>query len=243
MSLFPLARFRSHLWPKGPMARKGRGGTTQARSLRPQRTQASPLEVWSIPDKSGISHVPRMGCSHGDRGNLHFCDIPVMSLFRSFDPRRERRKGPETSPSEAVFLGFHPPGRVDPRKGPFPKRSSFLFGSLPGEGKRRKVGRSPEPVLLEEVREPLPSVRVDPRSHPFAMIRSPKGSCHGSWVEPWKGWMSSLESVPGDGFKEGYPSSAGPIRLVALVFPNAEAMGNLCSVRIPLRGSFPKAFP
>jgi hypothetical protein len=75
------------------------------------------------------------------------------------------------------------------------------------------------------------------------MIWSPRGSFHGSWVEPWKGWISFPEPVPGDGFGEEFPSSAGPFRLVALVFPYAEALGNLCSVKTPFRGSFPKAFP
>jgi len=49
--------------------------------------------------------------------------------------------------------------------------------------------------------------------------------------------------VPEDGNKKEDLSSAGPIRLMALVFPYAEALGNLCPVMIPLRGSFPKALP
>ncbi|MGA1820306.1 MAG: hypothetical protein ACMUHU_04775, partial [Thermoplasmatota archaeon] len=38
------------------------------------------------------------------------------------------------------------------------------------------------------------------------------------------------------------PDSAGPVRMTALVFPFAEAMGNLYSVRSLFRDLFPKAF-
>jgi hypothetical protein len=55
--------------------------------------------------------------------------------------------------------------------------------------------------------------------------------------------ISFPEIIPKDENRRRVLSSAGPIRMAALVFPYAEALGNLCSVKIPLRGSFLKAFP
>ena len=65
---------------------------------------------------------------------------------------------------------------------------------------------------------------VDPRSHPITLEVLPKEIDRGSWVEPW-----SLESFL-DPFPEGigsmrFPDSAGPVRMTALVFPFAEALG------------------
>jgi hypothetical protein len=139
------------------------------------------------------------GVPTGTGGTSTFA-IPVISSFPSLEPRREQGKGSKTSPTELHLPGFHPPRRLDPGNGSVPKRPSFLFGSLPGEGKRRKVQRPPEPEHPRKVREPFLSDRVDPRSHPFAMAGSPKGYCHGSRVEPWKEWESFPEPVPRDGF-------------------------------------------
>jgi len=80
---------------------------------------------------------------------------------------------------------------------------------------------------------------VDPRSHPITLEVLPKEIDQGSWVEPW-----SLESFP-DPFPEGkgpmrVPDSAGPIHMTALVFPFAEAWGNLYSVRVPFQEPFPQ---
>lgn len=55
--------------------------------------------------------------------------------------------------------------------------------------------------------------------------------------------IPALETIPKDGDRRRVLSSAGPIRMAALVFPFAEATRNLCSVKTPLRRSFLKAFP
>ena len=83
----------------------------------------------------------------------------------------------------------------------------------------------------------------DPRSHPFALMIFPKEFLQGSWVEPWRFDILSRSFPRRDGIFLGYQFSAGPIRFAVLVFPFAEAMGNLYSVKTFLRRSFPKAFP
>jgi len=168
------------------MARKGRGGNAQARYLRLHGIQASPLEVWLVSDRSDTSHVPHSGCSHGDRRNLHLCG--------------RSRSCPISFPS-------CPEGQGGSVQGHFRRNSSFLVsilrrGWIPGKdpsgkvffpirvpsgGRKAKEGQKTFGALVSVIGpKTFPEARVDPRSHPFAMLFFPKEGHRGSWVEPWK---------------------------------------------------------
>jgi hypothetical protein len=121
-------------------------------------------------------------------------------------------------------------------------RMILLFESLPGKGNEGRWIVLRNPPIQQNVRGRFAHGWVDPRSHPIALRAFPKEYRLGSWVEPWRFDVRSGSSPRRVRILLGHRTSAGPCRLAILVFPFAEAMGNLDSVRTFLRRSFPKAF-
>lgn len=203
----------------------------------------SPLEVFGGSEQARILHDPQAGCSHGDRGNDVLRFFPRRSLCSFLCIPGDTQGGAFGFPCRWVSSALFPPRR----KGPIGRslRSGWSTYSNPFRGRETKAGRSSEGALSiqQNVRGRFAHGRVDPRSHPFALRVFPKEYRRGSWVEPWRFGYRSRSHSRGTGFLPGFRASMGPGRLAILVFPFAEAMGNLCSFKTFLRRSFPKAFP
>lgn len=208
----------------------------QARSMRLTWIQAAP---WRFPGFSGRTRAldPRPGYSSGDRRNNR------QGLSRTpssrFIPGDEGDRGESAGTIFSRGPGSEETGYL---KRIFPGRSRSLSESLPGEGKRRKVVRPSVPWFPMCIRRCRPITSVDPRSHPIPCIPFPKERNKGSWVEPWNYLAFRCPSRRMDMVKGSVlPRVRSACRCVSSLF--AEAWGNLCSVRIPFRGSFPKASP
>ena len=161
---------------------------------------------------------------------------------RSLTSRGMLRGGASRFPCRWVSNDLFPPRR----KGHIGCPSIWMIllsESLPGKGNEGRWIAQWNLSIQQNVRGRFTHGRVDPRSHPFAPRVFPKEYRQSSWVEPWRFGFRSGSFPRRVGILLGYRASAGPGRLAILVFPFAEAMGNLDSVIILLRGSFPKAFP
>jgi hypothetical protein len=178
------------------MVQKDRGGTAQARPLRLQGIQASPLRcgrfrtspdpsmilVWVFP--RGPWELP----SYGVPGPF----LPPSPL----DPERSLGSGFGTGPSKFIFLRI-PSSEESGAVGKDPFDKAFVPIRVPSGGRETKEGSLASGPFPQGTSEDVHHGQVDPRSHPFTRVRSPKGPCHGSWVEPWKADLFSGDHPEG----------------------------------------------
>jgi hypothetical protein len=178
------------------MVQKDRGGTAQARPLRLQGIQASPLRcgrfrtspdpsmilVWVFP--RGPWELP----SYGVPGPF----LPPSPL----DPERSLGSGFGTGPSKFIFLRI-PSSEEGGAVGKDPFDKAFVPIRVPSGGRETKEGSLASGPFPQGTSEDVHHGQVDPRSHPFTRVRSPKGPCHGSWVEPWKADLFSGDHPEG----------------------------------------------
>jgi hypothetical protein len=206
------------------MAREGRGGTAQARSLRPQGTQASPLEVWSIPDRSGTSHDPHSGCSHGDRGNLHLSDPGSVLFPIPWSPKGTGERIEDIT--DGTFLSIFPSSGEDGSLERVHSEEIFFPIRVPSGGREAKEGRMTSGARTSG---------KGPRTYPFRSGGSQVPSVHHDRIPegilPWflggalEGWEPISLTRPGGWVRERNSFFHGSVPLGGTCLPVCRGIG------------------